>query len=104
MRHRGRKNLRHYWRLDSVANNINIKQLRQASQLSQQDVTRLVNIPLRTYKRLESGDSGAKLETFLCVLDVFGVTIQTVSKRRPVLDELAAIYGDDGDDGNVGNA
>jgi transcriptional regulator with XRE-family HTH domain len=72
-----------------------IKNLRLARKLSQQEVALLAGIPLRTYQRFESGDRGAKLDTLLRVLDAFGLSIKTVSKRRPALDELNALYGNE---------
>jgi transcriptional regulator with XRE-family HTH domain len=72
-----------------------IKSLRLARKLSQQDVARLAGIPLRTYQRFESGDRGAKIDTLLRVLDAFGLGIKTVSKRRPALDELDTVYGNE---------
>jgi transcriptional regulator with XRE-family HTH domain len=72
-----------------------IKNLRITRKLSQQDVARLAGIPLRTYQRFESGDRGARLDTFLRVLDALGLSIKTVSKRRPALDELDTIYANE---------
>jgi transcriptional regulator with XRE-family HTH domain len=74
---------------------IELKNLRLIRKLSQQDVAHLAGIPLRTYQRFESGDRGAKLDTLLRVLDAFGLTIKTVSKRRPALDELDTVYGNE---------
>jgi transcriptional regulator with XRE-family HTH domain len=72
-----------------------IKSLRLARKLSQQDVAQLAGIPLRTYQRFESGYRGAKIDTLLRVLDALGLGIKTVSKRRPALDELDAVYGNE---------
>jgi transcriptional regulator with XRE-family HTH domain len=72
-----------------------IKNLRLARKLSQQEIARLAGIPLRTYQRFESGDRGAKLDTLLRVLDALGLGIKTVSKRRPALDELDTVYGNE---------
>jgi transcriptional regulator with XRE-family HTH domain len=72
-----------------------IKNLRLARKLSQQEIARLAGIPLRTYQRFESGDRGAKLDTLLRVLDALGLSIKTVSKRRPALDELDTVYGNE---------
>jgi transcriptional regulator with XRE-family HTH domain len=74
---------------------IEIKNLRLARKLSQQEIARLAGIPLRTYQRFESGDRGAKLDTLLRVLDALGLDIKTVSKRRPALDELDTVYGNE---------
>ena len=72
-----------------------IKAARLNKQLSQGDLARLAGIPLRTYQRLEADDRGTKLDTLLRVLDALGLTLQTASKRRPSLDELGAIYGNE---------
>jgi transcriptional regulator with XRE-family HTH domain len=81
--------------MNNVTPIIELKNLRLARKLSQQDVARLAGIPLRTYQRFESGDRGAKLDTLLRVLDALGLTIKTVSKRRPALDELDTVYGNE---------
>ena len=72
-----------------------IKAARTRKSLTQADMARLAGMPLRTYQRLESGDRGAKLDTLLRVLDALGLSLKTVSKRRPSLDELNELYGDE---------
>lgn len=72
-----------------------IKAARSQKNLTQADMARLAGIPLRTYQRLESGDRGAKLDTLLRVLDTLGLSLTTMSKRRPALDELNALYGNE---------
>lgn len=72
-----------------------IKTARLKQSLTQGDIARLAGIPLRTYQRLEAGDTGAKLDTLLRVLDALGLAIKTSSKRRPSLDELSEIYGNE---------
>ena len=72
-----------------------IRAARLKRSLTQADVARLAGIPLRTYQRLESGDRGSKLDTLLRALDALGLSIKTVSKRRPSLDELNDVYGDE---------
>lgn len=74
-----------------------IKAARAQRKLSQADLARLAGIPLRTYQRLESGDGGAKLDTLIRALDALGLSLKTMSKRRPSLEELNALYGNDGD-------
>lgn len=63
--------------------------------LSQADMARLAGIPLRTYQRLESNARGSKLDTLIRALDTLGLTIKTASKRRPSLDELNELYGNE---------
>lgn len=72
-----------------------IRAARSQKNLTQADMARLAGIPLRTYQRLESGDRGAKLDTLLRVLDALGLRLTTMSKRRPALDELNALYGNE---------
>lgn len=63
--------------------------------LTQQDLARLAGVPLRTFQRLEAGDRGSRLDTLLRTLDALGLTIKTASKRRPTLDELNEVYGNE---------
>ena len=72
-----------------------IKAARRMRNLTQADMARLAGIPLRTYQRLESGDRGSKLDTLLRALDALGLSLKTVSKRRPSLDELNDVYGNE---------
>ena len=72
-----------------------IKAARAKKSLTQGDTARLAGIPLRTYQRLESGDRGSKLDTLLRVLDALGLSMKAVSKRRPTLDELNDVYGNE---------
>lgn len=68
---------------------------RQQRKLSQAEMARRAGIPLRTYQRLESDARGLKLDTLMRALDALGLTIRTASKRRPALDELNDIYGNE---------
>ena len=68
---------------------------RLARKLSQSALAKQAGIPLRTYQRLESDAGGAKLETLMRALDTLGLTIKTASKRRPTLDELDELYGNE---------
>ena len=68
---------------------------RLARKLSQSALAKQAGIPLRTYQRLESHAGGAKLETLMRALDTLGLTIKTASKRRPTLDELDELYGNE---------
>lgn len=72
-----------------------IKTARIKRSLTQGDIARLAGIPLRTYQRLEAGDRGSKLDTLLRVLDALGLAVKTASKRRPSLDELNDVYGNE---------
>lgn len=68
---------------------------RQQRKLSQAEMARRAGIPLRTYQRLESDAKGLKLDTLIRALDALGLTIRTASKRRPVLEELDDLYGNE---------
>ena len=72
-----------------------IKAARLKRSLTQGALARLAGIPLRTYQRLEAGDRGSKLDTLLCTLDALGLSVKTASKRRPALDELNEVYGNE---------
>ncbi len=68
---------------------------RRQRKLSQAEMAHRAGIPLRTYQRLESDATGLKLDTLMRALDALGLTIRTASKRRPVLDELNDLYGNE---------
>ena len=72
-----------------------IKATRLKRNLTQANMARIAGISLRTYQRLESGDRGAKLDTLLRALDALGLVMTTVSKRRPSLEELNDLYGNE---------
>ncbi len=72
-----------------------IKAARRSKRLTQADVAKMAGIPLRTYQRLESSDRGSKLDTLLRTLDALGLSLRTGSKRRPALDELNELYGNE---------
>lgn len=72
-----------------------IKAARVAQHRTQADIARLAGIPLRTHQRLEAGDPGARLDTLIRVLDALGLDLKTASKRRPAMDELNEIYGNE---------
>ena len=72
-----------------------IKAARLNKRLTQAETARLAGVPLRTYQRLESGDPGSKMDTLLRILDALGLMLKTASKRRPSLDELGDLYGNE---------
>jgi transcriptional regulator with XRE-family HTH domain len=72
-----------------------IRTARLSQSLTQADAARMAGIPLRTYQRLESGDRGSKLDTLLRALDALGLSLKTVSKHRPSLEELDDLYGNE---------
>lgn len=72
-----------------------IRNARLAEGLTQQDFARAAGISWRTYQRLESGDSGTRIDTLFRALNALGLTIKTASRRRPTLNELSELYGND---------
>jgi transcriptional regulator with XRE-family HTH domain len=72
-----------------------IKAARLAKGLTQNEFARAAGIPRRTYQRLESGDPGIRIDTLFRTLNALGLTIKTVSRTRPTLDELSELYGND---------
>ena len=88
-------NLCHIWHMHTHEIIGEIKAARARKSLTQEHIARLAGVPLRTYQRLESGDRGSRLDTLLRVLDALGLSLKTVSKRRPSLDELNELYGDE---------
>ncbi len=72
-----------------------IKAVRRSKRLTQAEVAKIAGVPLRTYQRLESGDRGSKLDTLLRTVDALGLSLRTGSRRRPELDELNELYGNE---------
>lgn len=72
-----------------------IKTARRAKGMTQEEFARAAGIPRRTYQRLENGDPGTRLEILFRALNALGLTIKTASRARPMLDELADLYGND---------
>ena len=81
--------------MDNTKTIAEIKVARMKRNLTQEKLARMAGIPLRTYQRLEAGDRGSKLDTLLRVLEALNLELKTVSKRRPSLDELKDVYGND---------
>ena len=68
---------------------------RKKLHLTQAAMARRAGIALRTYVRLEAGDAGAALGTYAQAAQSLGLELRLVSRARPTLEELEAIYGDD---------
>jgi len=77
--------------LTEIAGFLHSERTRQG--LSQSELAARAGVPLRSYQRLESGDPGARLSSFLRACAALGLVINPTSARRPTLDELAPIYG-----------
>ena len=87
---------RHYWRMNRLPTIFQeIKAARNAKKLSQQEFAHAAGIPLRTYQRLESGDTNTGIDTLFRAINALGLTLKTASRTRPTLDELGELYGDD---------
>jgi transcriptional regulator with XRE-family HTH domain len=66
---------------------------RTRQKLSQSEFAARAGIPLRSYQRLEAGDPGARISSFLRACAALGFEVNAASARRPTLDELDSIYG-----------
>lgn len=63
--------------------------------LSQAELAAQAGVPHRTYQRLEAGDPGARLTTLLRAFGALGVELRASPARRPTLEELGDIYGNE---------
>ena len=70
---------------------LRVERVRQG--LSQSEFATRAGIPFRSYQRLERGNPGARLSSFLRACAALGFEIKATSARRPTLDELDSIYG-----------
>lgn len=76
-----------------------IRAKREKQGLSQDAFTRMSGIPRRTLTRLESGDPAVRIGTFERAAQALGLglILAESQKRRPTLDELEALYREEGD-------
>ena len=63
--------------------------------LTQQQLADAAGIPRRTYQRLEAGDAGARTDSLLLAVRALGLKVELAPRRRPALDQLATIYGNE---------
>jgi len=63
--------------------------------LTQQQLADAAGIPRRTYQRLEGGHVGTSTDSLLLALRALGLKVELTPRRRPALDQLAAIYGNE---------
>jgi len=63
--------------------------------LTQQQLADAAGIPRRTYQRLEVGDAGARTDSLLLALRALGLKVELTPRRRPTLDQLESIYGNE---------
>jgi transcriptional regulator with XRE-family HTH domain len=63
--------------------------------LTQQQLADAAGIPRRTYQRLEGGHVGTSTDSLLLALRALGLKVELTPRRRPALDQLATIYGNE---------
>jgi len=63
--------------------------------LTQQQLADAAGIPRRTYQRLEGGHAGTSTDSLLLALRALGLKVELTPRRRPALDQLATIYGNE---------
>ncbi len=63
--------------------------------LTQQRLADGAGIPRRTYQRLEAGFAGARIDSLLLALRALGLKVELTPRRRPTLDQLGSIYGNE---------
>lgn len=74
-----------------------IRAARKASKLTQRDFAAKAGLSLRTLIRVEGGDAAVSMQAFERAAMTAGLTLTTTPKRRrPTLDELDTLYGDEG--------
>ena len=76
-----------------------IRARREQRGLSQEAFARTSGISRRTLTRLESGDPAVRIGTFEQAAQALGLRLVLAESpsRRPTLDELEALYREDGD-------
>jgi len=63
--------------------------------LTQRHMADAAGIPWRTYQRLEAGSPGARIDSLLKALRTLGLQIELTPSRRPTLEQLGSIYGNE---------
>ena len=59
-----------------------IKELREALSLSQEELARAIEMPLRSFQRIEHGESKSSLEKLLRICDVLDTSIDKLLQVR----------------------
>ena len=74
-----------------------IRNQREKLGLNQESFSRASGIPRRTLTRLECGDPAVRIGTFERAARALGLglTLHELRRRRPTLEELAALYRDE---------
>ena len=72
-----------------------LRETRKQRGLTQAQIAGEIGISLRTYLRLEAGDGGVKISTYAWAAARLGLDLTLVAHRKPTLDELDELYGDD---------
>jgi len=87
---------RHIRRMDELRELSHALRIRRREcGLTQQALADAAGIPRRTYQRLEGGHPGARVDALILALRALGLSIGLVPRRRPTLDELGTIYGNE---------
>lgn len=77
---------------------------RAARKLTQAQFAAASGVPLRTLIRVEAGDENVRIGTYERAARALGLYLATARKRRPTLEELDALYGDDAEIRAIGKA
>jgi transcriptional regulator with XRE-family HTH domain len=88
--------MRHNWRMKErheLIEALRAKRLERG--LTQQQLADAAGIPRRTYQRLEGGHAGTSTDSLLLALRALGLKVDLTPRRRPALDQLATIYGNE---------
>jgi len=80
-------------RLQDLAEALRTRRLERS--LTQRQLADAAGIPRRTYQRLEAGFAGARLDSLFLALRALGLQIELAPRRRPTLDQLGSIYGNE---------
>lgn len=72
-----------------------VRTTRIAQGLSQAEAAQRAGVPRRSFQRLEAADPGAKLSTLMRVFGALGFELDAIASRRPTLEELETLYGDE---------
>lgn len=74
-----------------------LREERKRQHLTQSEFAQRAGIPFRSYQRLEAAEPGIRLSAVLRAYASLGFELNPVSMRRPTLDELDQLYGNDAD-------
>lgn len=94
--------MRHIWRMFLSELGKTIRERRERHGLSQAAFAQTTGIPRRTLTRLEHGDPAVRIGTFEKAARALGLglVLSDLKHRRPTLEELESLYGEDRSDGD----